>query len=548
MKSYFYLRFVLLTVIVAYCPYVFAKKKIQKSHEITIGDGTVSGLETGETFAFLGIPYASSFVDDLRWRRPTLIAKYKNLQAHSYGSSCPHMDKFNPDAMFTRSFSGGVDCLNLNVWVPKKALKTKDQVKLPVMVFMPGGGFQVGSSSWSPFGLPIYNGERLAELGNVIIVSINYRTGTNGFFYDPDLALREPEVGNLGHIDQLQAFSWVKANISAFGGDQNNVTAFGSSSGAMSLCNLITHPDAKGLFQKAILQSGTCWVSSKEYATSVSKKLIEKVGCSRHSDGKIKTSCLVELPLETLAKAEPEMDYQSPSLDNFFFSPVFDNAFFKEYPDAVIKAKRHMDIPILIGSNQQEIPPFMMKDSKENWERLFTNWNTDPETKKKIKAYYEQGNIKSYEPLLGRLKTDFHFGCRARYYADLFSASQKSPVYLYQFEKNIFDVMDKWVKGSFHGMELFYVFQQVPPFAWLPGVAPHLKFQEKIGKLWTHFAYTGNVQSDSGWPDWKPFAPGSQIVGVLGDSNHAERIKSDDICNLLVKTMQKEKAGISLIE
>jgi hypothetical protein len=97
-------------------------------------------------------------------------------------------------------------------------------------------------------------------------------------------------------------------------------------------------------------------------------------------------------------------------------------------------------------------------------------------------------------------------------------------------------------------MELFYVFQQVPPFAWLPGVAPHLKFQEKIGKLWTHFAYTGNVQSDSGWPDWKPFAPGSQIVGVLGDSNHAERIKSDDICNLLVKTMQKEKAGISLIE
>ena len=548
MKSFFKFRYLLAVAVLVYCPYVFAKKALQKSHEVVTADGTVKGLEIGDTVAFLGIPYAAPFVDDLRWRRPALTTKYNLLKAKSYGSSCPHMDKFNSEALFTRSFSGGADCLNLNIWIPKRAMKTKDQAKLPVMVFLPGGGFQVGSSSWTPFGLPIYNGERLAELGNVIVVSINYRTGTNGFFYDEDLAVREPSVGNLGHMDQLQAFAWVKSNITAFGGDENNVTAFGSSSGAMSLCNLITHPDAKGLFQKAILQSGTCWISLKTYASNVSKLIIQKVGCSRHSDGKVKASCLVELPLETLSKAEPEMDYQSPSLDNFYFSPVFDNSFFKEYPDEVIKAKKHMDIPILIGTNQQEIPTFMMKDSKENWEFLFKNWNIDPEAKKKIKAHYERGGVKNYEPLFANLKTDYHFGCRARYYADLFSSSQTSPVYLYQFEKNIFDVMDRWVKGSFHGMELFYVFQQVPRFAWLPGVGPHLKFQEKIGKLWTHFAYTGNVQSGSSWQDWKPYTSNSKIVGVLGDSNHAETINSDDICALLLPTMQKDKAGISLIE
>ncbi len=548
MKSFFRLRYLLLAVVIAYCPYVFAKKALKKSHDVVIADGTVNGLESADAIAFLGIPYAAPFVDDLRWRKPTLVGKYKTLKAHSYGTSCPHMDKFNSDAMFTRSFSGGPDCLNLNIWVPKKAMHSKDTVKLPVMVFMPGGGFQVGSSSWTPFGLPIYNGERLADLGNVIVVSINYRTGTSGFMYDPDLAQREPAVGNLGHLDQLQAFAWVKANIGAFGGDMTNVTAFGSSSGAMSLCNLIAHPDAKGLFQKAILQSGTCWISSTEYATEVSKYLIQKLGCNRHSDGKVKASCLVEMSLERISKAEPEMDYQSPSLDNFYFSPVFDGAFFTEYPDEVIKAKRHMDIPILIGTNQQEIPTFMMKDSKDNWELLFKNWKIDETAKAKIKAHYEQGKVKSYEPLLARLKTDYHFGCRARYYAGLFSGAQTSPVYLYQFEKNIFDVMDRWVKGSFHGMELFYVFQQVPPFAWLPGVGPHLKFQEKIGRLWTHFAYTGNVQSGSGWEDWKPFTASTQVIGVLGDSNHSEKINSDDICSLLLLTMQKGKPGISLIQ
>src|SRR5690606_16637296 len=114
--------------------------------------------------------------------------------------------------------------------------------KVPVMVFIPGGGFQVGSASWTPFGLPIYHGAKLAELGNVIVVTINYRTGTNGFLYDSDLATREPMVGNIGLLDQLQALNWVKTNIAAFGGNDANITAFGSSSGAMSICNLLTHP------------------------------------------------------------------------------------------------------------------------------------------------------------------------------------------------------------------------------------------------------------------------------------------------------------------
>ena len=206
--------------------------------------GTVIGVPSGHTECFLGIPYAAAPIGKLRWKAPQPPSDWTGVhQATQFGPAClqPRAPRAPESCLVDRPMSE--DCLTLNIWRPTQ----REEGPLPVMVWFHGGGFRVGGTS-----LEQYDGSSLAGRG-VIVVTVNYRLGIFGVFPHP--ALTEPSA-NFGLLDQIAALGWVQRNIAAFGGDPDNVTAFGESAGGASVAYLMAAPAARGLFAKAIIQSG----------------------------------------------------------------------------------------------------------------------------------------------------------------------------------------------------------------------------------------------------------------------------------------------------
>ena len=214
---------------------------------VKIDTGKLKGVTSDGVVSFKGVPFAAPPVGDLRWRPPQLAAPWTGIrEASAYGPDCMQLP-FPGDAA-PLGVKPAEDCLYVNVWAPA----VKSAKKLPVMVWIYGGGFVNGGSSPS-----VYDGSHFARTG-VVFVSFNYRVGRFGFFAFPALSKQNPSEphGNYTYMDQIAALQWVRRNIAAFGGDAKNVTLFGESAGGMSVLTLMTSPMAQGLFQKAIIESG----------------------------------------------------------------------------------------------------------------------------------------------------------------------------------------------------------------------------------------------------------------------------------------------------
>ena len=206
---------------------------------VKIDSGLVSGSGTSVR-SYKGIPFAAPPVGDLRWKPPQPVKPWKGIRvSKSFPTNCPQFQLL-PGAQ-------SEDCLGLNVWTPAHSASEK----LPVMVWIHGGGFVIGASSQSA-----YDGEPLTAQG-VVVVSLNYRLGIFGFLAHPELGKESPRgvSGNYGLLDMVAGLEWVKRNIAAFGGDPNNVTIFGESAGGTAVCLLMVMPQAQGLFQKVIAES-----------------------------------------------------------------------------------------------------------------------------------------------------------------------------------------------------------------------------------------------------------------------------------------------------
>ncbi len=218
-----------------------------------IDQGRLMGVDQEGVTAYLGIPYAAPPVGPNRWRAPQPGPKWTGVRkAQSFGAACyqndgpaaRNMPPYTPEYMIAAPVSE--DCLYLNVWTPAQ----KASEKLPVLVWIHGGGFAIGGGD-----VPIYDGRNLADRG-IIVVSLNYRLGYFGFFAHPALSAEAGSSGNYGILDLIAGLNWVKRNIGAFGGDASRVTIAGQSAGAMAVDDLILSPLAKGLFRQAIAQSG----------------------------------------------------------------------------------------------------------------------------------------------------------------------------------------------------------------------------------------------------------------------------------------------------
>ena len=216
------------------------------SDQVRVDAGALKGATDDGVLSFKGIPYAAPPVGNLRWKPPQPVTPWTGVRpATAYGSDCMQLP-FPGDAA-PLGTPPAEDCLVVNVWRPADA-----STKLPVMVWIYGGGFVNGGSSPA-----VYDGSQFAKRG-VVLVSFNYRVGRFGFFAHPALTKESPNgpLGNYTFLDQIAALKWVQKNIAAFGGDAGNVTIFGESAGGGSVLTMMTSPLAKGLFQKAIIESG----------------------------------------------------------------------------------------------------------------------------------------------------------------------------------------------------------------------------------------------------------------------------------------------------
>ena len=315
--------------------------------------GKLAGRVEGGIHAFRGIPYARPPVGPLRFRAPEPAPAWKGVrEALAFGPSAPQ----NPMMLPLPGMDVGAldeDCLYLNVYTP-----APDGERRPVLVWIHGGGFVIGSGAQS-----IYDGSRLARRGDVVVVTINYRLGPLGFLHLADLCPGlEGAAANCGIRDQVLALEWVRDHVAAFGGDPGNVTIFGESAGGMSVGTLLGTPAARGLFRRAIAQSGACHnVHTRETATRVAEHFLERLGV-RPADA---ARALREMPPDKI------LDTQQQSLLTLGtslglllpFQPITDGELLPEPPIDAVRAGSARGVSLLAGTTRDEWKLFAMIDT-----------------------------------------------------------------------------------------------------------------------------------------------------------------------------------------
>src|SRR6202451_1142050 len=417
---------------------------------VKIDSGTVEGKQQGAIRAFLGIPYAAPPVGDLRWKPPAPAVKWNGVRAaKEFGAHCMqgkvYGDMTFPDA------GNSEDCLTLNVWTPAK----KADAKLPVMVWIYGGGFAAGGTSE-----PRQHGEKLAARG-VVVVSMNYRLGVFGFLVHPELAKESgrDSAGNYGLLDQTAALQWVQRNIAAFGGDPANVTIFGESAGSFSVSAQMASPLAKGLFQKAIGESGGAFFSGDLSFEPRSAREEKDAQLVRSKLGVSTLSELRAIPAQKLLDA-----FAPPQSPGFDFEPDVDGYFLPEPLPAIFAAGHQNDVPLLAGWNRDEgsfaVSNPAQKPTAANFkEQAEKEFSTKADDFLRLyPADTEEHAYRSAEDYAG----DRFIALSTWKWLEAQRVTGKQPVYRYRFDLALpRDSKRPGGESAFHSAEIEYVFGQL---------------------------------------------------------------------------------------
>jgi para-nitrobenzyl esterase len=443
---------------------------------LAIDSGTIEGVREGDVDTYKGIPFAAPPVGELRWRAPQPAAPWTGVKRADRFSPICMQKGFYPEDAPPETMSE--DCLTLNVWVPAGATPA---ARLPVMVWIYGGGLLNGSGS-----TPLYAGDNLARRG-VIVVTANYRLGALGFLAHPELTRESPQKvsGNYGLLDQIAALNWVKRNITAFGGDPANVTVFGQSSGAISISALTTSPLAKGLFRRAIGQSGGLF-EPLELAPEFALKGAEEIGAAFANR--------LGAPSLKALRAKGAADIAAA---RFAPNAVIDGYILREPPFNAYAAGRANDVDLLIGFNAGEgyeflgnrtvtvamLPTLLRQDFPSFIVSLIgpATPATDREALDAFVAF--QG--------------DMRFGWDMLTWARLHAVARRAKTFLYHFAH-----VPPGEAGARHGVEMAYVFGR-PQAAWSD---TDRKLADAMAAYWTNFAKTGDPNGE-GLPAWPNFTP-----------------------------------------
>jgi para-nitrobenzyl esterase len=494
---------VLSTVLAALCfagpPVTFAADGTRAQIDAGVIDGTIDN----GVIAFRGIPFAAPPVGALRWRPPQPVSAWQGVRRSvSYGPDCMQVP-FPGDAA-PLGVPSAEDCLYLNIWRPARA----SSHKLPVMVWIYGGGFVNGGSSPA-----VYDGTQFARDG-IVLVSFNYRLGNFGFFAHPALSIEQPDgpLGNYAFMDQIAALNWVKRNIAAFDGDPTNVTIFGESAGGMSVNVLMISPLARGLFQKAIVESGggrpgllgaRPLRGTANSAEAVGIALAKRFGIE--GEGPDALARLRAIPADQLVSG---LNMATMSRDpTYVGGPILDGKIDLGAPTDLYAAGKGAHVPFMIGANSMDIG-FMQAASLDELFAQFgpdasqarTLYGPDPAAEVRAVAFKAGGDQMMIEP--------------ARAIARLLAARGQA-VYEYRFSY-VAESLRKTTPGAPHATEIPYVFDTVAARYGKDLTPSDEAVARTVHRYWVAFARGGKPEV-SGEPPWPAYQAHADVIMDFSD-------------------------------
>lgn len=473
--------------------------------------GTLEGTQADGVRAFKGIPFARPPVGDLRWRPPVPAARWDGVRkAKTFGKACLQPPANPASVYYGGALATSEDCLTLNVWTPAGASK------MPVMVWIHGGALSGGSSAE-----PLYDGSKLAQQG-VVVVSINYRLGLMGYLAHPALSADSPDglSGNYGLLDQIAALRWVRDNIAAFGGDPEQVTIAGESAGALSVLALLASPRARGLFHRAISQSG--------YMPSYRALNRPALGLASAEDAGAALTKAAGVSDKGLRSADPVALFQAGLATGWTPEPVIDGAILPQQLAVTFGRGEQAKVPVLAGFNEGEIRSLLFLAPKTPATQA--GYQADVRARFGDKAGAFLAVYPGADPREDGMNAmrDGLYGWAAQYVARA-QAAAGQPAYLYYFRHST-PAQHKRGLAAFHASEIPYVFGHVGPGAPLgpnwprpPETAEERALADAMLGYWAAFVRTGQP-SAPGAAAWPRYTSGDPAYLEIAD---APRAKTD---------------------
>ncbi len=495
---------------------------------VEIETGKIAGYIGRGIYAFKGIPYADTTAGENRFLPPKKPKSWSGVRSsRQYGVVCPQdkgTGRLNDEEAFIFQWNDSVegeDCLRVNVWTPG----INDNKKRPVMVWLHGGGFAAGSGN----DIPAFDGENLARRGDVVVVTLNHRLNLLGFMDLSAYGEKYARSGNVGMIDIVAALEWVRDNISAFGGDPNKVLIFGQSGGGAKVSTLMGMPSAKGLFHRAVVESGSFSLSNTtEKSRRLAALMLTELGLMPAEVDKLQT-----LPYDVLQRAsESVLQKANASLGGILdvrnmasrlnFGPVLDGTVLPSAPFNPSAPEMTADVPMIIGTTLNEFatginhPEFELMTEAELETRIGALY--PGKAKQVISAFRKRTPGAKPADLFSRIASAPVREAAIRQAASK-AALNKAPAYLYWFtwQTPIFDGRPR----AFHCAEIPFVFGNTDSCANMTGGGDDARaLSTKISDAWIAFARTGDP-NHGGMPHWPSFSAKSGATMIFDDKVEA---------------------------
>ena len=475
---------------------------------IETNQGKIKGYISGDINKFKGIPYTEPPIGDLRFRPSIRKESWGGvLDCTKYGPDVPQ--RISPFTPQPRPLQDEEKCLTLNVFSPGM-----DDAKRPVLFWIHGGGFSFGSGSRT-------DGTNLAKIGDVVVVTINYRLGIFGYLFVQD------KIANLGQLDQITALHWVRDNIKAFGGDPDNVTIFGESAGGVAVTSLMAMPSAKGLFKRVISESGAAHPGGFHPKAGVrgAERIKAELGIKGDLIESLKT-----IPAQKIVEVQSKMELKARTEGRRFPYGVYaDGKTLVKHPLEAVRDGFASDVELIVGTNLNEAklytaltPPRDVLSEERLLRRtkgMIQFFNEDESLPQKIIDTYKntREGVSSTEPqeIMDAISTDFRFRISGIRLAEAQSKHQPN-TYSYLFTYQSPEMGGKL--GACHGLEIAFVFGTLQEKA--RGIVPKRSeetdaLSSKVIKAWASFAQNGDPSHD-GIPKWKQYEVKNRSTMILG--------------------------------